>query len=116
MGLYITVIDNQGNRLGWMEVYRDDDIRPTDEFGEYTYHFRYNGGKGRGTVGGEGVRHERRKDVWELVREILNHSEAQPEYCGLGACQFRPVDDPELIEGYLGKLPLYRKVEAATEA
>lgn len=111
MGLYVRVEDHKGQMIGWMEIRREKDLRPGDEYGEYTYRFRYNGGGGRGVVGGEGVRHNRAADVFELIRAILNHSEAQPEYCGACGCQFEPVDDAELIEGYLGKVPLYRRVE-----
>lgn len=112
MGLYLTVTDEQGNRAGWMEITREDPLRPDDEFGVYTYRFRYNAARGRGTAGGEGVRHERRHDVFELVRAILNHSEADPEYCGAGHCEFREHSHTVLFEdGVSKRVPLYRKVE-----
>lgn len=83
---------------------------PPTEKGEYTYRFKYRGDWGRGVVGGE-VFHERSSDMWDLIRKVLNHSEPQPEYCQSCGCQFEPVDDAGLIDGYLGDTTLYRRTE-----
>lgn len=112
MGLYIEIKDEHGKKLAWMEIFREQKLRPGDESGPYSYRFRYNGGRSRGVVGGEGVRHVRTHDAWELVRNILNHSEAEPEYCGLGHCEFREHSHTVIYDdGVAQRIPLYRKVE-----
>jgi hypothetical protein len=112
VSVYVEVRLETGVKIGYMEIVRETDLEhphhsmPPSQPGTYEYRFKYNGHWGRGVVGGS-VLHERSKDVFELIRTVLNHSEqTNPEYCGGCHCQFVPV--PGL--GSEGET-FYRKVE-----
>jgi hypothetical protein len=109
--IYVKVENEVGRSCGWMEIRREDPLTPGRS--EYTYQFRYNGGRGKGTVGGKGVRHQRAEDVFALIRAILNHSEQfNPEYCGGCHCEFQRVTKAELANMRQGeRVEFYRKVE-----
>ena len=74
-----------------MEVWQETHQDRSDPEGERRYAFGYTT-KGMKVSGGN-VRHRRRDDVWELVRQVLNHSEGEPEYCGHCGAQYEHVGD-----------------------
>jgi len=112
MGIYVEVKTSRGGDLiAWMEILREEKLRPNDEYGEYPYRFRYRGNTGRGVAGGGGVLHRRLNDVWDLIRSVLNHSEGQPEYCDRCHCQFMPATATEVL-AEAESTEFYRKVRA----
>lgn len=114
MGVYVSVTLENGQKIAWMEIFREHDLKPEHSMtpnqpGMYPYRFKYNGGK-RGVAFGSGVMHERTEDVFALIRAVLNHSEQiNPEYCGGCHCQFLPARTEDII-GDGPFPPLYRKV------
>lgn len=74
MGLYVSVRLHTGEIVGEMEILREEPLEAReDPQGVFVYRYRL-AGKKWGLVEGR-VEHERRNDVWELVRACLNDKE-----------------------------------------
>lgn len=80
----VTVDDGNGRPLT-MTLTRT----ATTADGEGVWSFRYR--TGRWTVGGDNVLAGPEGGLWEVVRQALNHSEGEPEYCGECGTQYEPV-------------------------
>lgn len=70
--IYVTVRLHSGELIGQMEIQREEALRPDDRLGEYTYRFKYGGPRCKGDIIGSGAEHDRRRDVWHLIRAVLN--------------------------------------------
>jgi hypothetical protein len=71
--IYVTARLHTGELIGTMEIQREEHLRPDDRLGEYTYRFKYGGPRCKGDVVGSGAVHDRRRDVWDLIRAVLQH-------------------------------------------
>lgn len=70
--IYVEVRLHTGELIGTMEVQRQESLRPDDRLGEYAYRFKYGGPRCKGDRAGRDVVHDRRRDVWDLIRNVLN--------------------------------------------
>lgn len=87
--IYVTVRLHTGELIGTMEIQRQDQLRPDDCLGEYGYRYKYGGPRCKGDVYGEGAVHDRRQDVWSLIRSVLTHDRARVDQSSPD-----PVTDP----------------------
>ena len=71
--IYVTVRLHSGELVGTMEIQREESLRPDDRLGEYTYRYKYGGPRCKGDTVGAGAVHDRRRDVWDLIRSVLNN-------------------------------------------
>jgi hypothetical protein len=70
--IYVTVRLHSGELIGTMEIQRQEPLRPDDRLGEYAYRYKYGGPRTKGDRVGQDVMHDRRRDVFDLIRNVLN--------------------------------------------
>jgi hypothetical protein len=75
--IYVTIRLHTGELIGTMEIQRMEPLRPDDRLGEYLYRYKYGGPRTKGDRVGEGVYHDRRRDVFDLLRNVLNAGREQ---------------------------------------